>query len=1321
MSDKPIVLLIEDNPVDALLIREFFSELNSDFKLELAERLSDGMKLIKHSPDIVSAILLDLSLPDSHGLETFKAVYTEASQIPIVVITSLDDEKTSIQALHDGAQDYLVKGQLSAPLLVRSIRYAIKRKQAEQKLAETLDFNKKILSSSVAGTITYKESGQCVYANEAACKILNATVDQLLNQNFHHIDSWRISGLFTMAQKVLRSKTPYQKELHFNTTFGKEVWLDCNLSTFTSLGQNHLLIIFRDITERKKIESELEWQQYLMQALMDNYPDDIYFKDKESKILQVSKAMALKHKYCNPDELKGKTDYDLFSEEHASQAYEDEQRIIKTGQPLYNIEEKETYTNQEPTWVITTKMPLLNKDSEIIGTFGISRDVTQKKKAEEELSRSRQRFKSLFEDSPTPIWEEDFSEVKKGIDDIRNNGVTDFLEFFVAHPDVVRSLAAKIKVLGINKAVLDLHNAKSQDQLVKDLTIVFNEQTYGTIAIELANIAEGKRIFDLEQEVITLTKEKKHAIIRWSVAPEYESTLSRVLVSIVDITERKKAEEELQMYRDHLEQMVQLRTKETENEKRRNELILNAVGEGIYGVNLLGEVTFINPAALQMLGFEHDEIIYKKQHLLTRHTKPDGSKYPADECPIYLALKDGQVHHIADEVFWRKDGSSFPVEYISTPIRENGELIGAVVVFSDITLRRKSEKELKESEERYRMFADNVSDVIWTMDLTGKITYVSPSVVRQTGYTSEETMQRNFNEIFTEVSKESIKKLLAEIEHRMKSGERIEDGKVELFEYRKDGKGIWVDVIYSGIYDMNSQFRGLLGVSRDITDRKQLIEELQDAKAKAEIATKAKSEFLANMSHEIRTPMNAIIGFADLLFSSVKEGKQHAQVESIRSSAQGLLSIINDILDLSKIEANKLEIQYQPISLQYIISDIVNVFLQRVKEKQLSLFVKLKNEVPKSVLLDEGRLRQILFNLMGNAIKFTEKGHVSLILEKNIIHGTPDKVDLIFYVEDTGVGIKKESQKEIFEAFSQQDGQSTKKYGGTGLGLTITRSLVEMMNGEISVESEPSVGSTFKVVLRNVEVSSEEPFIRNKNVFDPASVVFEDAKILICDDSQSTRKLIIDLFDATPVTIFEARNGKEGIEMANLHLPDIILMDLKMPVMNGREAARILKTEEATKSIPIIAISASSRILQKDEESRKLFHNFLLKPIKIDELIEIIKENISHKHEKHDQNDVPEATINFELNLEQLSELITNLEMNFLSQYNEALQNQRIDRIEIFGKELALLGEKNAVPFLHEYGKEVSFYADNFEIEKLMDTLRKFPVILEKLKLLKEK
>ena len=546
---------------------------------------------------------------------------------------------------------------------------------------------------------------------------------------------------------------------------------------------------------------------------------------------------------------------------------------------------------------------------------------------------------------------------------------------------------------------------------------------------------------------------------------------------------------------------------------------------------------------------------------------------------------------------------------------------------------------------------------------------------------------------------------------------------MELYEFKKDGTGMWLEIFYGGIYDTNGQFRGVMGVSRDISERKKLIEELQEAKAKAEIATKVKSEFLANMSHEIRTPMNAIVGFSDLLYPSVKEGKQRSQVESIRSSAQNLLGIINDILDLSKIEAGKLQIQYQPASIGNLLHDIQNIFGQKLKEKQLSFYIEFGEGFPDSIMIDEIRLRQVLFNLIGNAVKFTETGSVTLILDKQVNMADSAKIDLLISVKDTGIGIRKEQQLLIFEAFNQQEGQNAKKYGGTGLGLTITKRLVEMMNGEIKVKSEPGLGSTFEIILRNIETGCHESLQKKEKTFDPQSVIFETGKILVCDDSASTLKLMRDLFENSSLTLIEATNGKEGVEMTSKYMPDVILMDLKMPVMNGKEAARILRSQETTKSIPIIAISASSKIIFKDEESKQLFDDFLLKPINLAELTETLKKYLHHQTTEITSENKQLFNLDIKINekqTEQLPEIISNLEIEMLPKYEEALKNQKIDSLEALGQELALFGKTHSFELLEQFGNEICSYADNFDVGKLMETIKKFPALIDKLKSIKK-
>ncbi|HEY4788158.1 MAG TPA: PAS domain S-box protein [Bacteroidales bacterium] len=1319
MAERLSLLLIEDNPLDVNLIEGILESYGKEFSLKTVFNLSDGLSLLKDQSNSFHAILLDLSLPDSHGFETFERVQKTASWLPVIILTGLDDDNIIKEAMSNGAQDYLIKGQLTGQLLVRSVRYAINRKQTEQKLAETLSLNQKILAASAVGILTYKESGQCMFTNEAAAEMCGASMDQMLNQNFHKLESWRKSGLYTMAQKVLKTGQSYQKDLNFVSSFQKEVWLDCFLTVLNSPGESLLLLILNDISERKKTEENLEWHQYLLEALMNNYPDAIYFKDPESKIMKLSKAMVNKLGFTEAKQVIGKTDFDLFSEEHARQAFDDEQNIIKTEQPLYNILEKETYPDKPVTWVLTTKMPLRDKDNNIIGTFGISRDVTDHKRAEEELLDSRKRYQSLFEDSPTPIWEEDFSEIKKEIDLLKQKGVTDFLDFFDKNPSIVKDLASKIKVIGINKAVLDLHEIKDKEDLFNDLTILFSERTFSNLALEFAYIAEGKKMFDLEQELLTASGQEKFVILRWAVPTGYESSLSRVIVSFIDITQRKKDEKELQVYRNHLEHLVELRTAETEKAKRQNELLLNAIGDGVYGIGSEGKVSFINPAAIDMLGWSLEELLGKSLHHMIHHTKADGNPYPPEECPIYLSFKNGCIQHRSDEVFWRKNGTFFPVEYLGTPVWEDGQIIGAVVIFSDITKRKKAETELRESEERYRLLANNISDVIWMMDLSGKFIYVSPSVIRQTGYTAEETMERKFEEIFSQTSAITIKNKLSEIGQKVKMGVPIEKDSLELYEYRKDGEGIWLEINYSGIYDADGLFRGILGVSRDITERKQLIEELQIAKTKAESATKSKSEFLANMSHEIRTPMNAIVGFSDLLYTSVKDIKQRSQVESIRSSAQGLLSIINDILDLSKIEAGKLNIQYQPVKLTHLVRDIETIFNQRIKEKHLAFHVIFGGNLPDYIIIDETRLRQVLFNLVGNAVKFTDAGSVALTLNHQPSTAGDTKIDLLISVKDTGIGIRKEQQKLIFEAFRQQEDQNTKKYGGTGLGLTITKRLVEMMNGEISVESTPGQGSTFKVYLKNIEIAKDIEITKKEEVFDPQSVSFESGKILICDETPSSLKLMSDLFENSALTILTVTNGQDGIRLAGEQLPNLIILSLEMSTINGIEIARKLKLQESTKTIPLIAISTGIHAKPESDEYKSLFNGYLLKPINLNRLYEILIKFLPHKISTSMAGGEKPAGMQLKISRDQrakLPQIISILEKEIYPRYEEAMQNQRIDYLEALGQEISELGKQQSFKPLEQFGDEICSHADCFEIEKLTETLKGFPALIDRLK-----
>jgi two-component system sensor histidine kinase/response regulator len=397
---------------------------------------------------------------------------------------------------------------------------------------------------------------------------------------------------------------------------------------------------------------------------------------------------------------------------------------------------------------------------------------------------------------------------------------------------------------------------------------------------------------------------------------------------------------------------------------------------------------------------------------------------------------------------------------------------------------------------------------------------------------------------------------------------------------------------------------------QDITDRIKYEEDLKNAieiaevlKIEAQNADKAKGEFLANISHEIRTPLNVVIGFSELLSKSLKESKYINYVDSIRIAGRSLLKLINDILDLSKIEAGMMEIQRAPTNLRSIFKEIQQIFKQKIESKRLDFIIEIDEEAPSVLLLDEPKLREILLNLVGNAVKFTDKGFVKISTKKTTsAYERADSINLMIMVEDSGIGINKNEQTEIFDSFRQQSGQSNRKYEGTGLGLSISKKLVEMMNGEIWVDSDIGKGSTFTISLTNIKIV---PMAEVLYEFESANYLdykFKSGNILVVDDNESNCCLLKELLIEAGFGVFIAENGHEAIIIAEKLLPDMIIMDIRMPVMDGIEASKKLKKNIKTDRIPIIALTASVITSEKEKVAAAGFDGYLAKPIQTEKL-----------------------------------------------------------------------------------------------------------------------
>lgn len=1101
-------------------------------------------------------------------------------------ITSLRDAQSDIaqKATYEATVGFLLTMGIATVMMVLLLwhsestrRKAQQMTMEQQALVLSEERYSKLVELSPDAVFIFSE-GTCVFANEAGKYLLG-------KRNPDEI--YRLIMPEEFLPTILtqgKSETAIQRhEKQIMGANGEVIYIEVTANSFIYQDKPAIQLIARDITRRRLAQDELIKSHDFYLTLFEKFPALIWRSGLDAKCNYFNKYWL---------EFTGRTMQEEMGDGWTAGMHPDDfSKRVKTyldsfnARSYFEMEYRLRRFDGMYRWIVDRAQPFNDINGNFAGYIGASNDITERKTTEEDLKR----YKLLSERAS----------------------------------DIICFLRIDGSIIEVNNAALRAYGYSRQELMGMNIKDLRASTTLDFVDNQLKEAHEKGILFETE-----------HCRKNGSLFPVEVSSQGtmfgeeQVIMSIIrDITDRKRVEEEIKEQWEFSRSLIQNSTIPTfVLDSQHNIIIWNIALEKLSGMkaaNLLGTKNHWQAFYDHERPCLSDFIIDNK----TGQMSAMYSTYSKSEL-----LSEG-LH--GEGWFNNLGGRKRYLVFDTAPIYNGkGELVAVIETLEDITERKQAEETLYENEQQFRATFEQAAAGIVHADLDGRWIKVNRRFCEIIGYSPEEACKLRFQEVTYPDDLNSDLELLG----RLVAGE-IETFSLEKRYVRKDGEIVWVNLTGSLVREPSGQPKYFIGVIGDINERKIAEKTLQKAKEMAEAANRAKSEFLANMSHEIRTPMNGIIGMTELTLSTELNHEQREYLSMVRSSSESLLRVINDILDFSKIEAGKLEFENISFNLRTNMEKILEGIAIHAHEKGLELACHIQSGVPASLIGDPGRLRQVLANLIGNAVKFTEKGEVVVRVEltendmpneENIPKEipVPDRCALRFSVIDTGIGIPADKMDRLFQSFSQVDSSTTRKYGGTGLGLAISKQIIELMGGSIGVESKESEGSRF-CFTTTFQMPKET--LPAKTI---CSAELKKQKVLVVDDNVNNREIIKEMLEEIGMDVTIANDGKEVLDLIRLNRKNgtpfkVIILDSRMPKMDGFEVIKSIKQDLLPDEITIMMITLDNI---RGDISRCMeagLFNYLVKPVKQSALCEVLLNalNITTERAQDSGRPVVEPTV----------------------------------------------------------------------------------------------